>query len=625
MKTFKKAISLLLSVLMIFSLSSAAFAAAETEETYDSIEEYINDAEAPVTGEPAVKSGVNWSGILVKLKQFLAKLVNFLSNLLINDVVARTLVTVIPDSAAVKDYQSFDLSAYDNFYAGMDEFIDEPQGDAAWSLGYSEKSIMPEDFGEKPYAKGAYLPYVFGSEMYENEAGEKEELRVRTVIMNDGSGRGNVVFAVLDAMGLCNDDVRQVRAALKDFAAANNIVSINVSVTHIHTGIDSQGVWTDPAGVLFHNMISENVTYGVDRTFLKAVINGTKAAVEEAFADMKTGKMYYSSTDISDYVHDRTAPISFDPNLYKLEFVPDDEAATPTIIATFGCHPESASYDWNAKGEDGKVHYDGKFSADFVWYMEEVMNAAGYNFIYIQGDVCTVTSSRGLTNDGIDGNAHYTAVRYGYELGYITLALNMTEEERIAVNEATGDKLGVKLYANNEEYPEYTVWYDGLETVEAKEVKPVLNIALKQFFVEIENYAVATLGKTSIADNLVLSNGKGKYYTVTEVGYMEMGDAFKVYISPGETFGELLNGGSGLKGFPFKSIRETVGEDVIVFDLCNDAAGYVANDANFVMVGIQYNEINGALDGDTWCIISYGKHAASSFLAQYYDLISRVR
>jgi len=61
---------------------------------------------------------------------------------------------IIPDSAAVADYEKFDINKYDNFYAGMDKFIDEPQGDKVWSLGYGKASVLPADFGTKKYAKG---------------------------------------------------------------------------------------------------------------------------------------------------------------------------------------------------------------------------------------------------------------------------------------------------------------------------------------------------------------------------------------------------------------------------------------------------------------------------------------
>ncbi len=606
----KKVISSILAIVLCLSmlLPTVAYAAG-TETSYESVEQYVAESEAQ-------------DNTLIQFKYFLAKLLNFLSNLFINDFLGSFLNILMPDSAVVLDYEEFDLSAYEGFYAGMDEFIDEPQGNKVWSLGYGKASVLPADFGEKSYAKGAYLPYVFGNEMYTDEEGVYEDLMARAIVMEDGSGRGKVVFIALDAMGLANADVRLIREALKDVAAANNIVSINVSCTHIHTGIDSQGVWTDPVGVILNNVSNEEVTYGVDRSFIESVIAGSKKAVEDALADMTEGKLYYSSMDIEEYVWDRTAPIVVDTNMYKLEFVPFDGTEEPTIIATFGCHPESASYDWSDDGSDRLLPFDQKFSADFIWYTEKVMNAAGYNFIFIQGNVSTVTSGRGNSNDGLDTDAHSTAVRYGYEIGYMLLGMSLSEVDRIALNNATGDKLGVNAHAGEEGY---SVWYEGLPTIAAVEVEPVLNIKTKQFFVKIDNNIIALLGKTSVADNLVLKDDNGKYYTVSEVGYLEIGDEMKVYMSPGETFGELLFGGKGAEGFPLTPIREYTGEDIIIMDLMNDAAGYVANEANYVMAGLQYNEATDEFDSDTWCLISYGKTAGTTFISNFYEVFDSVR
>ncbi len=609
-KTIKVIISLVLCCCIIFP--TAAFA-TEVDNEYSSVEEYVASTQEE-----------NDSNIDIKIA--LSKVLNRISNAFINGILGAALNFIIPDSAAVDDYEEFNIDEYDNFYAGMDEFIDEPQGDKIWSLGYGKASVLPADFGEKKYAKGAYLPYVFGNEMYaDEEDGEKEDLMARAIIMDDGSGRGKVVFISLDAMGFANSDVRKIREALKDIAEKNNIVSINVSCTHIHTGIDSQGVWTDPVGRILNNIFSSEVIYGVERSFIDSVVNGSKKAVEDALEDMTTGKLYYSKFNAEEYVWDRTAPIALDTYLYKLEFLPTDDTKTPTIISTFGCHPESASFDWASADPDKAISFDKKFSADFIWYTEKLMNAAGYNFIFIQGIVSTQTSSRHYSGDGIDNTAHLSAVRYGYELGYILLGLSMDEAEKIALNEATGDKLGIAKYSGKAEYPDYTNWYENLETVEATEVKPVLNIKLKQFTVRIENNIIVLLGKTSVADNYVLADDLGRYYTVSEVGYLEIGDAMKVYMSPGETFGELLIGGSGAEGFEYAPIREYTGEDVIVMDLMNDAAGYVANPANYVLAGLQYNENSGEFDSDTWCLISYGQHAASTFIGTFYDIFDSVK
>lgn len=589
-------------------LMPASALAAETDTSYSTIAEYVAEAEQDTGASSKIS---------------LAKFVNALSNFFINDVLGKVLCRFMPDSAAVIDYEEFDLDAYGNFYKGMDTFIDEPQGEKVWSLGYGKASVLPSDFGSKMYAKGAYVPYIYGNGMYKDDDGQEEDLMARAIVMNDGSGRGNVVFISIDAMGLANADVRFIREGLKDVAEKYNIVSINVSCTHIHTGIDSQGVWTDPIGVMFNNFSSKNVKYGVERSFIDAVVSGSRAAVETALSDMMQGELYYSSLELSGYLSDRTAPIALDKNLYKLEFLPYAEDATPTIIATVGVHPEAASYDWAKVGGDTLLSIDQKFSADFIWYTEKLINQAGYNFIFIQGNVSTVTSARAKTRDIFDNEtAHESVIRYGYEIGYILLGMSMTEEERIALNAELGDKLGVEEYGTQEGY---TIWYKNLGTATVQEVEPVLNVQLKQFTVQLENNVISLLAKASIPDNLVLKDNKGNYYTVSEVGYLELGDSVKVYMSPGETFGELLIGGDGAEGFELASIREYTGEDIIIMDLMNDAAGYVANPANYVLAGYQYNKNTGELDSDTWCLISYGKNAATTFIGSFYEVYDSVR
>ena len=84
-------------------------------------------------------------------------------------------------------------------------------------------------------------------------------------------------------------------------------------------------------------------------------------------------------------------------------------------------------------------------------------------------------------------------------------------------------------------------------------------------------------------------------------------------------------GGEGLKGFKYQSLREMYGENIIVFDLMNDAIGYIEPDDDFVMAGVQYSEKKESFDTDTWCLISWGKNTASKVISEFMDLVDSVK
>ncbi len=618
-KILLSAISVILCLSMMLSIGVTAFAETSADDTVivEETDAPLNDFDA-VVGDLASTAGdlgdafesLSSTSFKVLFMNSLAKIVNALSNALIT-VIGKALNLVIPATSALNSYKDFNLDDYGNFYAGMDEFLEAPAQGAQWHLGYSQESILPDDFGTVPYTMGGYGLMAETTETFDG-------LWVRTIVLNDGTGRGNVVFAVLDAIGIANYDVRLIREALADFAEENNIVSINVSVTHTHSGIDLQGVWDNTIGNVLSNLTLSNLGLaelksGVNRKFLQTIIDQTEKSVKDAVANMEAGSLTLAKKDIADdYLRDRTAPYNFDGNMYRLEFQPYDVTAKPTIIASFSAHPENSGYGHTV------------ISADFVPYIEEVVNAAGYNFIYIQGAVGTITYSRGQSNDGIEGlNRYQEAVRYGYEIGYMLLGMTKSEAECEVMNFALGDFLGVNEYGNTENY---TKWYEDWEAVSEEDVAPMLNIVNKQYIIEVSNVLMDIIGKTGITDYYFLyDNTTGKYYEVTECGYMELGDSLKVLLCPGETYGELLMGGKGLEDFEYASYREMFGEDVIVFDLMNDAIGYIEPDPEFVMAGMKYSEKNDEFDTDTWCLISFGKNTASTVVKEFIDLVESVK
>lgn len=545
----------------------------------------------------------------VILMKTVAKAVNLLSNTLV-DVIAGILGKIIPMAPVLNEYDGFNLDEYGNFYAGMDKFLDEPAAGAQWNLGYSQASILPDDFGTTPYTMGGYGLMATTTETFDG-------LWVRTIVLNDGSGRGSVAFCVLDAIGIANADVRLIREAISEFAAENNIVSVNVSVTHTHSGIDLQGVWDNTVTNVLNNVTLAklgltSVKSGVNRNFLNKIIDQTAKTIKEAYTGMESGSLTFAKKDISNYLRDRTAPYTFDGNLYRLTFTPDDQKSKPTVIASFSAHPENSGYSLTV------------ISGDFVPYIEEVINAAGCNFIYIQGCIGTITYQRGSSNDGISGlNRHDEAVRYGHEIGYIILGMTKNEQECKEMNYALGDFMNEAEYGSQDGY---SSWYKNWKPVAETEVEPMLNIAHKQYIIEVSNKLMHIIAKTGITDYFFLyDDSNGKYYTVTESGYMELGDTLLVELCPGETYGELLMGGEGLDGFKYPSLREMYGENIIVFDLMNDAIAYIEPDDDFVMAGIQYSESKDDFDTDTWCLISWGKNTATTVISEFMSLVDSVR
>ncbi len=617
-KVLLSVISVILCISLMIPAAVTAFAetpeATVTDTTVENVppvdlDSIIGSLEGPA-GELGDKfESLSSTSIKTIFMNTLARVVNTLSNVLIT-VLGKGINLFIPKTPALNSYADFNLDEYGNFYAGMDEFLDEPAAGARWSLGYAQESILPDDFGTVPYTMGGYGLMAETTETFDG-------LWVRTIVLDDGSGRGKVAFCVLDAIGIANADVRLIRAAVADFAEANDIVSINVSVTHTHSGIDLQGVWDNTVENVLNNITLgalglTELKSGVDRKFLQTIIDQTAKSIKDATADMKTGELTLAKMDIgADYLRDRTYPDNYDENMYRLEFTPDKAGATPTIIATFGVHPENSGFGHTV------------ISADFIPYTEEVLNAAGYNFIFIQGAVGTITYDRHYSNDGLDLTRYEEAVRYGWEIGYFLLGMELTEAECKALNFELGDFLGVAEYEGQEGY---TVWYEGWTPVEEEVVKPMLNIKHMQYVIEVSNVLLDIIGKSGITDYFFLyDDATGKYYEVTECGYMELGDSLNILISPGEHYGEMLKGGKGLENFEYESYRDMFGENTIIFDLANDAIGYIEPDPEFVMAGMKYDEKADEVDTDTWCLISFGEHTASAVAGKFVELVDSVR
>ncbi len=438
-----------------------------------------------------------------------------------------------------------------NYYEGTGKtFATNHAPDAKWNIGYSSRSLIPEDYDNGQYFLGGYIGIENGFTNVVEGIAEipgigQDDMRVRCVAMDDSSGRGTVLFATIDCIGITNADIKDIRALLADFAAEKNIVAINISSTHTHSCIDTEGLWTKNLAKIAYNGLNsgfetgEELQQGTNPAYMAFLKEEVAGALEDAFNDMKPGVLTYTVKDIGqDYFNNKNRPSAgvINPDtgelevamteIHKFTFTPDDADATPTIMLNMAAHPDVAGLP--TESNSGR-----EISGDYIFYCDKFLGENGYNFMFFQGAIAAIYMARGVTGDSIPTKQRVEeSQRFGFELARILLAMEMSEEE-VAANpvlnvleeyeretelvEKTDENGNPVLLPKNEDY---TLWYenwnkdaDGNDVIPvAEEVAPVLNLYLKQVEVPVSNSLIEAVGKLNMANYVVISNDDNVVY-----------------------------------------------------------------------------------------------------------------
>ncbi|MBR3789923.1 MAG: hypothetical protein IKJ86_08040 [Clostridia bacterium] len=539
----------------------------------------------------------------------------------------------------------------EEFYAGTTgRFNTTPDANAQWHLGYANTSLIPDDVTNGEYYIGGYIaPENAFTNVVE---GVIDDMMVRCIALKDGVTGETVLFGTIDCIGITNGDIRDIRAMLKDFAAQNNIVAINIASTHCHSCLDTEGLWTNNLVKLLTNGISSGTQNGNElqqgtnpkyMAFLKEKVAG---ALKAAYNDMKPGTLTFAQKDIGEeYFNNKNRPTSdtIMSQLNRFVFTPDDTNFRPTMIINIAAHPDVAGLPTSSNS--GR-----EISGDYVYYCGELLNKAGYNFMFFNGAIAGIYMSRGITGDGVDTPKRYhESMRYGHEIARLALALTLTEEEIKAdpllncadeiaqydIGEVGGKRtdytLWYKKYTyktavdnNGQQYEQISAinsWQPVTETV----VEPYLNLAIKRVEVIVSNDLIQAVGKLNMANYDVFEskdvNGKKIYTTFTEIGYIEFGSKFKAVMLPGEICQDLIVGGSsvrmGVTGEPFTHslVCDIFGNGTMCFGLMNDAIGYVVPDNDYTMgdPANHYHEL-----------ISLGQYVASGLMDGLEELKAEI-
>lgn len=537
------------------------------------------------------------------------------------DGIVTTLISginfIVPDS---KDFVDVDDRVVENFYAGTESFIDEPAENASWKLGHAKASLVPSDWKTKDYYLGGFISIENGMSNKVEEV--FDDMQVRVIAVEDGSGRGVSVFANIDAIGVSNGDIKEIRKALEQMDLGVKFNSINVSSTHCHSCIDTQGLWTNLFPKLLKNMGLAYLPFldkepGVDTEYMEFLYAKVSQAMKEAVESMTAGTMTYAVKDIGkQYFNNknRSSASALISEMTRFTFTPNDSSLKPTMIVNIAAHPDVAGLAVN------DVDNGRGLSGDYVYYLGEEIENAGFNFMFFNGPIAGIYENRGPTGDGVSVERRYMqAERFGREMGKIALNLTNTKEQIVAnLTEAEKATIAAEMEEGGENY---TLWYENWTGVSERTLDPVLNIKITEVQIPVTNPLILLVGKLNLVNYTVCKDGL-KYYIFAEIGYMEMGDV-KVVFMPGEIVQDLVAGGTSLtaegsysgKDFGYKSIYELFGENTVCFGLMNDALGYVVpdNDYSMAIVDDHYQEL-----------ISLGKNAASAIMKGFAEIAKEV-
>lgn len=544
------------------------------------------------------------------------------------EVIFTTLVgainAIVPDS---KDFVKVKDRVVENFYEGTEEFLDEPAANASWKLGHAKASLVPDDWQTKNYYLGGFIDPNNG--MVNKVEEIIDDMQVRVIAVEDGSGRGVALFANIDCIGFSNGDIKEIRKRVEAMDLDVEFNSINVSSTHTHSCIDTQGLWTNLFPKLFKNLGLSYLPFlekerGADAEYMEFVYETVAAAMKEAVTDMVSGTMTYAVKEIGDEENsyfnnkNRSQATALIDELSRFVFTPDEineeKGIIPTMIVSIAAHPDVAGLpvDEEDNGRD--------LSGDYVYYMGDEIEKAGYNFMFFNGAIAGIYEDRGPSGDGVSVERRYMqSERYGREIA--RMALNLTNSVEVIEANLTEEEKAVIKAEMEEGGDAYTLWYEGWEPVEETVVKPVLNLMIKEVKIQVTNPLIQLVGKLNLVNYTVCKEGF-KYYIFAEIGYLEMGDV-KIAMMPGEIVQDLVAGGDSLtaegsfsgKDFGYKTIYELFGEDTICFGLMNDAIGYVVpdNDYSMALLGDHYQEM-----------ISLGEYAGSTIMKGFAEIAEEV-
>lgn len=393
-----------------------------------------------------------------------------------------------------------------------------------WTCGFAKAAYTPADYNNKTY-------FIAGYDSNNPVKGVLDDLYARAVYLDDNRGNGGVIFCALDCVGISRRDINDIRKYALESGRLGKVKSINISSTHTHAGIDTQGLWGEKI-----------YKSGKDKAFMENLKKQAARAVVEAYENRKDGSLYMGYTSVEDMQADVRTPVTYDKNLTRIRFLPDDKSGEIYIV-NFASHAELL-------GTTSLVSAD--FPAYLIKEIEEKVQ--GSNAVFFNGAIGGMISAKEIKKvyrDSIDCEAYMKG--FGKQLG--ELALSIENEIRL---------------------------------------EPVLNIKSKGITVPGDNTVLVLARYLNVLNNdMGRTKKRSKVCIYSEVAYMELGKGdVAVFLIPGELFPELYNGefltetdSANHRKARYKKVLSDMTDckHKFVIGLCNDELGYILAENDFLL------------------------------------------
>ncbi len=441
------------------------------------------------------------------------------------DTIIRKSVELLSEAiifAMPKSYFNSEKDANKYMLSGDDKFTDK-EG-SHFTCGFAKSIVTPSDVTSNKY-------YIAGYDSNNPAKGVLDDMYARAVYIDDNTSRGGVVMCCIDAVGISRKDINDIRKLVIESKAIPCLKSINISATHSHSAIDTQGLWGEK---IFKS--------GRNEAFMKVLKEKTAEAIINAYKNRKDGRLFYSVIETEDMQFDCRTPDTYDRNLTKIRFEAFDKSEEICIV-NFASHAE-------LMGSKTKV-----ISADFPAYMIKEIEETNKNTnaVYFNGAIGGMISAKEIKKvyrNEIDCE-EYTK-QFGKNLG-------------ILVNSLTDET----------------------------EIEPIINIKSAPININAENFVLILARLLKVLNNDIARNKKRNQASIySEVGYLELGKKkIGMFLIPGELFPELWNGefltendSANAVNAEYKVLSEmTDCEHQFVIGLCNDELGYIIPDNDFIL------------------------------------------